>query len=104
VYIATVTQKDKLLEVALGGADFILHHVYGGSYGDHFNGWIEPNGQIEFWIGWGYYRPRGSYDIVERYADTALVVEGVAGTSGSAQHLSATLNGTVRLAGATVPP
>jgi hypothetical protein len=91
-YSAQVAQSGARLTVALGGADFIVTL----GRGDHFSGFVEPNGQVTFAIGDVYYYyviGGGQHDLVERFSDSSVViwagtVTGQTTTSGVSGHLT----------------
>jgi hypothetical protein len=113
--VATLEQRGSILSVRLSGAEFIVSN----GRGDHFDGFVDPDGRITFTIGdpfnyyyyyyyyfyGGFTHPTGIFDLVERLDTTsALVVTGTVRASSSGSVISGDLNGTVALTRGVVAP
>ena len=102
-YTATVVQDGARVTVTLSGADFIVTR----GRGNHFDGFVEPNGTVTFKIGdadYFYYTDPGQ-DFVERFSDSsALVVTGIVTAKTTSSGLSGGLAGWIELVGGNVAP
>lgn len=103
-YTATAAQDGPLLTLTLSGADFIVTR----GRGNHFDGYVEPDGTVTFRISdayYYYYTNQGQYDLVERFSDTsALLVSGIATAKTTPSGLSGVLSGAIELARGNTAP
>jgi len=102
VYTANVSQDAGRLTVTLTGADFIVTN----GYGDRFFGFVDASDALTFPIGVAfdfYYYYDGHLDIVERFRDTALTINGTVTAQGTALRISGTLNGSILITNRSAP-
>jgi hypothetical protein len=103
VYAADVTQDGSRLTVTLSGADFIVTN----GYGNRFFGFVDGSDALTFPIGVAfdfYYYYDGHLDIVERFHNAALAINGTVAARGTPSRISGTLKGTILITNRSTPP
>lgn len=102
-YIASVEQEGARLSVTLSGADFIVTN----GFGDRFQGSVVGD-RVVFQAGSDYYYYYNNYlgqsAVIERFATTALALNGIVTARETATGLAGQLSGTIGVTRTAGPP